>query len=266
MNFKLWLEIAELRKPTSKVKRQTIIKDKGTNVARPMTQFQWNTQLGNNIKLQMEPQGDNSYSVIFYVNDVLYDFASKKEGHPRDVEVLSNVFFVLKQKADKLGAQKLTFRAHKGERDERYITGLDPGKYKLQALAEIDKLKQEVLSKEPEWAPPTPKIVSLYQKIKREVPKAVQHDIIILLNRIIEKINKGEEIDDLIYALENKRPGPVIQTLKQWNDAVKSNSPTGLTVHKNRRREIYRRILQRDFTNWNISIDGDRFELTRSNP
>jgi hypothetical protein len=80
MNFKQFLEIVELKKPSSKVQKKNVIKNPGTNLAHPIIQYQWNTKLGNNIKLQLTPKEDNSYFVVFYVNDTLYDFASRKEG------------------------------------------------------------------------------------------------------------------------------------------------------------------------------------------
>lgn len=265
MNFKNWLEIVELSKPTSKIQKKTIIADRGTNVARPVIQYQWNTKLGNNIKLKMEPTGD-SYYVIFYVNDVLYDFSSKKEGHVRDPEILGSVFYTLKLKANQLKAQRLTFRAHKGEGDkDRVIKGLNPEQYKPIIFNLIEQLRKEILQNEPEWAPPDDKIISLYQKIKRQVPTAIQHKSIVLLNNIIQRINNNEEIDDLIYSLELKfNQHPLIQKLREYNNAVKSNSVSGLIVRRNRRKNIYSRVLEREFSNnWNISVSDDYFELTR---
>lgn len=256
-------EIAELAKPSSKVRRQTIIKDKGTNVAHRVIQFQWTTKIGNVIKLIFKPEGQDSYNVMFYVNDVLYDFASKKENYTRDVEILGNVFYLMKLKANQLHANKLTFRAHKGERDDRVVTGLDPEQYKRVIPTLIAKLKQEI--NEPEFIPPNDTIIGLYKKLNRPIPDQVPHKVHALLKSIEERVNKNEEIDDLIYSLENQYPNhELVQVLKNYNDAIKSNTPMGLIIKRNRRKNVYKRIVERYFTDeWVISIKDDYFELTR---
>ena len=275
MSFKLWLEVAELNKPSSSVRRKTIIKDKGTNVARPVVQFQWTTKLGNTIKLQMEPtdQARTSYFVIFYVNDVLYDFASKKEASARDYEILGNVFYVLKEKADKLNAQSLTFRAHKGERDDpRIVRGQDPNAQKPEIFGLIDRLKKNILRFEPEWAAPDEKKVALYQRIKKEVPATIQHKSIVILNNILKAVENNEEIDQLIYNFQvmHGTEDLLIKKLQDYNNAVKTNRPEGLSVPRNRRRNVYMKVLQRDFSqDWNIRTDGvndEHFIMTRKRP
>lgn len=268
-------EIAELAKPSSKVRRQTIIKDKGTNVAHRVIQFQWTTKIGNVIKLMFEPKGDDTYSVMFYVNDVLYDFASRKgefndvagkqtfSGDMRDIEILGNVFYLMKLKANQLHAKQLNFRAHQGEKDERVVTGLDPEQYKKLIPSLIAKLKRDI--NEPEFIPPNDTIIGLYKKLNKPVPDQVPHKVHSLLKSIEERVGKNEEIDDLIYPLENQYPNhELAQVLKRYNDAVKSNTPMGLVIKRNRRKNVYKRIVERYFADeWNISIKGDYFELTR---
>lgn len=268
-------EIAELAKPSSKVRRQTIIKDKGTNVARRVIQFQWTTKIGNVIKLMFEPKGDDTYSVMFYVNDVLYDFASQKGefndvdgkqiffGDMRDVEILGNVFYLMKLKANQLHAKQLTFRAHQGEKDERFVTGLDPEQYKKLIPSLIAQLKRYI--NEPEFIPPNNTIIGLYKKLNKPIPDQVPHKVHSLLKSIEEKVNNNEEIDDLIYSLDNQYPNhELVQVLKKYNNAIKSNTPIGLIIKRNRRKNVYKRILERYFTGeWHISIKDDYFELTR---
>jgi hypothetical protein len=127
MNFKLWLlsEIADLTKPKGKVVKRTMIRNPGTNLATPVIQYSWKTSLDNIIKLKFIPKGDNVYEVLFYVNDTLYDDASSKLGKNRDVEILGNVFYVIKDKADRLGAQELRFEGYGSEGDTKVIKGVD---------------------------------------------------------------------------------------------------------------------------------------------
>lgn len=260
MKFKLWLEVVELRKPSGKVVRQNVIKDKGTNVARKVIQYTWTTQNGNIIKLMFEPDMWNSddYFVMFYVNDVLFDFASKKEGKNRDIDILSNVFYLLKLKANQLKANTIKFRAHKGEKDERYVKNLDIEKPKSILLPLINDQKNQY--KTSEWLEPSENLKALYQKISKPIPEKYRNPMLISLEQIEAKVNQNEEIMDY-PDFENPQ---LMMALKQYNYAVRSHSSIGVQIDSNRRKKIYERIVRRDFQDWDISIKDDMFILKRN--
>ena len=121
MNFKHWIEAVELNQPVAKVTRSNVTLGKGTNSEQRAIQYFWKTNKGNIIKLRFIPQGNDKYQIVFYVNDTLKDDATKSSK--RDIEVLSNVWFLIKNKADDLQAQELSFTAYTDD-DGRDVTNV----------------------------------------------------------------------------------------------------------------------------------------------
>jgi hypothetical protein len=287
MRFKLWLEIVELSKPSGKVVKKTIIRDKGTNVAKPVVQFQFTTKLGNVVKLQFEPQGykneqgiETSYRVIFYVNDVLYDNAPKlgmdlkAEKYNRDTEILPGVFYLLKNKADKMQAQYLTFNAHKSNNDTKTIRNLDIEPYKKAVLEQLTKFIAGIKTVPVTMIKPSAARVALYQKINRPVPDAEpsfnQEAWLNWANKLQVGINSNQPIYEYIEYLQNgiaKMPlnvSDLMRSLQGYYNAFVSNTPQGYNRTINRRTSIYTRVVNRYFANdWYIKISGDTFYLTR---
>lgn len=288
MNFKNWLESIDLKKPLNKVKKQNIIKDKGTNVARRIVQYSYTTKLGNIVKLQFEPKEDNEYDVVFYVNDVLYDNAplmnidNKEEKYSRDSEILPTVFFLLNNKANSLKAKYLTFRAHSSPKDTKIVRNLDIEEPKNQVLLDLNYFESKIKLHIIKFIEPSEITKNLYRKLDKPIPEARPDlDKSLWLNWI-EKLKLAiennqdlqEYIDNLItfrsinhkYIIENLNIDNLISSLRNLNNAINSNTEKGYSRTINRRASIYKRILDKDFSKyWNIQQDGDRFTLTRKN-
>ena len=125
MNFKEWLlnETIDLIKPKKTTKR-SVIKNKGTNTAKEIIEYQFTTPIGNDVKVHFIPQDKDSYEIQFYVNDKMYDNATEKENSIRDPHVLSGVLYIMKNKAKQLKAQELSLTARTGAGDYKTVRNI----------------------------------------------------------------------------------------------------------------------------------------------
>jgi hypothetical protein len=274
-------EVADPKKPIGPVKRKYVVKDRGTNVAKRVIQYHWTTSYGNKIFLQFEPRGDDSYFVMFYVNDTLYDAASRlgtqDKGVNRDSEILANVFYLLKKKADQLKAKELHFTAFKGERDIKLVRNLDVEPYKAQALKSLAYFTKAIGSYQVQMIPPSQSLLSLHKKLNKPEPQP-QPDIdkkswLIWAKRVGLSIRGNLQLDSLIDQLKtakgnNRLPmidlDQVIADLENLNMAVLSNTERGYEKNVNRRLKVYTRIVYKYFyPEWDVKISGTSFTLTR---
>ena len=281
MRFKVWLEIVDPAKPLSRVNRHNIVKDKGTNVAKPAVQFSWRTKLGNMVKLHFTSEGENSYEVVFYVNDTLYDDASANTENTRDPEILSGIFYLLKEKADKLGANELSFRAYESKNDTKTIRGLDSNEPKSQAITELQRLGMAIQQYQPQLVQPNQNKLDLWKKIGRGVPEPTPdfntNTWMSLVSQLTNAIQSEQRIITYIDQLKtgigtdkfrvlNYDFGSLLESLTNFDNAVASNSEQGWPRKRNRRAIIYSKIINRTMAGeWDIQTNGssDRFTLTR---
>ena len=64
IQFKLWLEIVEPVKPSSKIFKKKVLKNSGTMLASQVLQFSFKTKLNNVVKVWFEPNGNQSYDFL----------------------------------------------------------------------------------------------------------------------------------------------------------------------------------------------------------
>jgi hypothetical protein len=279
LDFKWWInEIVDVAKPSG-VRKSNIIKDKGTNVASPSTQFKWTTKLGNVVKLHFDHKGNDSYRIIFYVNDTLFDDAAKS-NNGRDPEILSGIFYLLKDRADRIGAQELNFTGHKSDGDTKIVRDINPDKYKANILFHLSQFDQVVSQHQVQMIPPSETKINLWKKLKRDYPPNSLPDFNQrIYQNSIERINSAlknnERVSSLIDGLKTGEGTgdfnvigydikPLIASLSNYDNAIASNSPEGWRKTRNRRTSIYTKLLHRHMSSdWNIEIRGDSFELTR---
>lgn len=278
MKFKTWLEIVELKNPKG-VRKSTIIKDKGTNLAKPSIQFRWKTKLGNDIRLQFDIDGINEYKVVFYVNNTLYDDAASNTNNGRDPEILSGIFYLLMSKADKLGAQKINFRGHQSENDTKIVRGLNFEQYKPKLLELLNQFESVVQNHQVQMVPPSQYRIDLFKKLNRGVPvptpdfnkNAWQNWIKLTINavqnneRLIGNINGLKTgIGNGDFSVLHFDFNNLVDTMTNFSNAVESNSPEGWTKTRNRRTAIYTKLVNRYMADkWDVEIRGDWFYLTR---
>ena len=137
--FKKWLilnEVVDVKRP-GKVSRRNIKKNAGTWKEKSALEYRFKTKLGNEVKLHFEKIEENGYDVMFYVNDTQHDSATGG----RDSDVLSNVIWLIRNKADQLKANLITFTAQIGEGDRKIVRGLDTNSLKSLMIAEINKIR-----------------------------------------------------------------------------------------------------------------------------
>lgn len=282
MDFKKWLlsEVVELNKPTGRVKKSNVVKGAGVH-EREVIQYKWTTQKGNVVKLFFEPKGDdNSYEISFYVNDSIKDDAKSPE---RDVEILSSVFYLIKNKADKLGAEKLSWWAEATDKDNKVIRDLEFDERVF--FEELNKFKRAISTHPVKYLPTTQLRKTLFQKLGRDVP---EYEPDIDTNRWIEWVNEVEreisnekrpawlsaKIEDFLKNIVNSgkllktlnyNVNDLIEVMKRYQEFLQSKTEQGLLKRTNRRLHIYRRLVDRYFSDdWNINISSqNRFELTR---
>lgn len=277
--FKEWLlsEIVELKRPTNKVVKKNIVRDKGTNVARPMIQYQWRTALGNDVKLQLTKEWD-SYAVVFYVNDVLDDYGSHTGDWTRDPEVLSSVFYVLKQKAKKLNIQKMYFNAWKSPNDTKIVRNIPLEPLKQRLMADLKAFAHAIKDYEVKFKQPSENLNKIYKDMGFEIPAQGIPDIdkqkwLQWCGGLKMAVDKQEDLDsyydDLLSAqgigkFSRINVGGLPESLKQLKNAFESHTERGFSNYRNRRAAIYERLVNRYFSNdYKIDINGDKFTLEK---
>jgi hypothetical protein len=281
MKFKAWLEIVEPNKPQSSVRKSNFVQDQGTNVAKPAIRFSWKTQLGNNVKLHFIQEGQDEYEVMFYVNNTLYDDASANTENGRDPEILSGIFYLLKDRADRIGANRLTFRAYESEGDMKTVRGINPDPVQQQALMELQRFHAAVQQYQPRLIPPNQTKIDLWKKLGRGEPNPLyDFDKKIWLNwipRVAAALQNNERMYGYLNELKtavgtdkfnmlSHDAARLVEALANFDNAVASNSEEGWQRKRNRRAAIYSKLVNRIMADkWDIEMNslGDRFTLTR---
>lgn len=281
LEFKKWIlnEIVELKKPTNPIKKRNFIKNAGTNRPTPSIEYKFITKLGNEVKIHFDINGDDEYRVIFYVNNTLFSDSSKKEGIDRDPEILAGVFNTVKEKAKKLGAKKLRFEAHKNKEDDKIVKNIKIEPLKEKLLYDLKLLYQNLSNHKVTMIPPSERQIELAKKFNRQIGPKPDVDVENLtkeLNNVIsavsqtnnenkfEALNKIGMFSDNIISNIYPNSQIVKQSLSNFRNAIMSHSEQGFTVVKNKRKNIYEKLIQRYFLDeWNYEISYNHFTLTR---
>lgn len=271
MEFKSWLnEIVEPQKP-GKVTKSTVIKNKGTNTARPIMQFYWKTALGNKVKLQLDKKDENEYDVVFYVNDTHYDDATASDGRIRDPEVLNSVIYVLKNKTNDLNINKFHFKAQDSPKDYRLIHNLPSEPLKSNLINNLSSLIKHLETRTPVMLPPSQERIDLAKKFNRPIPQAKEdfrkENIEELKNTLIkiqnnQLVDYDQFIDLKDFANINYNPQSLIEMMKEFNQIITSQTG-GWNRYKNRRAEVYDKLMKKYFPDWIIERSRNNFTLTR---
>lgn len=291
LNFRQWLfEIAELRKPTTKVRKRNIIKDKGTNVAKSAILYQWKTKLGNVVKIHFIPHEDDVYEIVFYVNDTLDDQSHKTDESQRDAEIIPGVFYIIREKAEKLNAKELTFVAHRSNGDEKIIRNIEIEPKKQIAVQLLKDFHQKITNHIPQQVPLSNSRLTSIRKFLNPDHSGYELDFekepwirwtgqinYIIMQKIWDDLYHP---DAVIYELKNLagnllsaeykfeiikyNPKDLYSALVDLSNALQSHTERGWTRKSNRRTAIYSRMVNRYLSDrWNVETSNDRFVLTR---
>lgn len=268
MNFKNWIinEIVELKKPNN-VRKNNIVKNKGTNTAYQVIQYQFKTKLGNIVKVHFQPKDDDEYVVSFYVNDTMDDNAS---GVERDPDILPTAFYTIKEKANKLNAKVIRFDAIESKNDTKTIKNLNTKEYQSKFIIDLNNFKQQINNYKPILIYPNQE---LYNKLKRPLPPPrydldtnYWNDIIKFIYNQLDNIIELRKFKDLLEQnlIKNINVTNILESLQNLINANLSNTETGWQRKINRRENIYNKIVNKYFSSeWDISKNKNHFVLTR---
>jgi hypothetical protein len=273
------------KKPTSKITKRNIIKQQGTIRAHKVIQYQFTTENGNNVKVHVKPDGENSYDILFYVNDNMYDDSSSKNSESgRDKEILNGVLYVIQHVIKYLKPERITFEAISSDGDSKQVKNIDITKPKIELLKAIKMVKEQLEQYEATIVQPSKMRLELSQMSGK--PLQTLYDInkseyIELLNSLINSIQTdNQNLFGLEWDLQTKihndkswkniynskiDPNEILlNKLNLYTTAVKSNKPEGTIIQTNRRANVYERLLNKYFANeWDIKKNGDFFEMTK---
>jgi len=291
MNFKEWLlnETIDLIKP-KKTKKRSVIKNKGTNTAKEIIEYQFVTPIGNDVKVHFIPQDKDSYEIQFYVNDKMYDDASEKENSIRDPHVLSGVLYIMKNKAKQLKAQELSLTARTGAGDYKTVRNIPVEPRIAKALTIINDFILKLSSYPVQMIPPSESTIEIAKKfkkpsllepkpdieIKRYLPSAIkikndlENNPTNLITQLMSQENAATTLIDNLLIPRNDMQKlnvdgkEIVDSIKDVQNALKSQQESGWLRNINRREKIYERLINQHFTDeWNIKKTGTTFRLTK---
>lgn len=274
MEFKEWLlitEIAEPVRPLGKVAFRNIIKDGSTWRSRSVKEYRFKTTKGNEVKLHFDKLNDesNGYDVMFYVNDTQYDNASGG-----DSEILGNVLWLMRRKADQLKANVLTFTAQKGDGDIKVIRNMDISRFKPVALQELAKMRSIIGSYQVKMVKPKAELFArLGRPVPPDYPDLDKEKYLKILSAYESQIDSvGELVTNTTHLFQDlSRLGidasSFTDAMKRLWDAQESNTERGFHSHRNRREFVWEKLMNRHFsTDWSIEKSGVKFRLSRKEP
>ena len=272
MNFKNWLlikEIAEPVRPSGKVSLRNIVKDGGTWRSRSVKEYKFQTTKGNEVKLHFDKLNDeNGYDVMFYVNDTQYDDASGG-----DSEILGNVLWLMRKKADQLKADVLTFTAQNGAGDVRVIRNMDINRFKPVALQELAKMRNMIISHQVKMMKPNAELFArLGRAVPPDYPDLDKDKYLKILSAYELQIDSvGDLLNNTTHLFQdlgrlNIDASGFIDAMKRLWEAQESNTERGFQRHRNRREFVWEKLMNRYFSDWLMEKNGVKFRLSRKLP
>ena len=267
-------ESVEPQQPTSKITKSTVIKNKGTYQQKPITQYQFTTKNGNNVKVQLS-KTDDSADIVFYVNDTLDDGSSGE----RDPEILNGVLYLMKILPKRLNLNTLTFSAWSGKGDNKILKNVPVKEPKEQFLKSFEKFIESLKKFTPTPIPHSQFRIDLAKKFGK--PLIQLYDLNKeRISKILNDLNEYSKTDDnQIYGsigeLYNiSSDNKIIETLDGYDELIKhgykyaeailSNTESGVPKNNNRRQSLYSKIINKFFKNdWNIEQSGSSFTMTK---
>lgn len=265
------IEFLDPKKPKN-VKARTINKSGTQGSVSKVAQRSFETTNGNTVKVMFEKTGDEDYpyDVYFYVNDTMYDRSD------RDSEIFPMVLYVIKSYVNRNKINGLTFRAINSENDTKLVRGLDQDKAKDEVIKVLKSLDNYLKSNPKQEVQPSQKKIDLYKKLNRQLPKFYnipKHDELSKMVSTILSSNGDENaingnlpfiVDYLESINDEELKSSIRKSHQKYMDAVASNSKSGLIVNRNRRRVVYKKIIDKFFPEWHVIIEYDKFYMSRN--
>jgi hypothetical protein len=247
----------------------------------PIKQYSFITAKGNQVKVHFKITKDyddvKTADIVFYVNDTLDDSSSQKGGSPTDPEIFNGVLGIILKASDRLKINRITFEPWSGEGDTKIVKGLSFKDKKEQFLNNLKQFKNTVEKREPKLFEPSDRMKELAKQLGREANKIKEFDKEKLLDIISKAISSIEEEKESIRGVLNDlelltkttyEAFPELSEIKEIIQAatkiIVSNTEQGFTVKRNRREAIYKKLMDRYFSdNWEIKFEYGKFDLER---
>ena len=153
-----------------------------------------------------------------------------------------------------------------------YNLPLEPIKSNL--VKTLESLLDFLKTRTPVMIPPSQERLDLFKKFNKPAPEPrpdFSHETIEKLDNILEKINTNQlaDYDQLFQSYIQKEfeaikydPNPLIEMIKRYNQIIESQTG-GWNRYKNRRAEVYEKLMQKFFSDWKIERSRNNFTLTR---
>ena len=270
-------ELIEPRKPTQ-TKSSVVSKFGVQGATTKIPQRRFITKLGNDIKVQFKPNGEQSVDVTFYVNDSLDDNAVKGG---KDNEILPGVLFIILQYLKKSKVNFCSFEAVTGSGDYKTKYNLPKERIinEVRAAAEqfISKLENTVITPEMEEEE-LRRINAIYTRVNKPLATSAivihKEELLDALGKLINNVDNVQldEISDIIRHINNYNKNidgwseynDLMKLLYSYRQIVQSYTPGGTTINRNRRLDLYTKMVEKYLSNdWDIEIHGTKFYLTR---
>lgn len=267
-------ESVEPQQPSSKITKSTVIKNKGTHRQKPITQYQFTTKNGNNVKVQLS-KTDDSADIVFYVNDTLNDGSSGE----RDPEILNGVLYLMKILPKRANLNTLTFSAWSGNGDNKILKNIPIKEPKEQFLKSFEKFIESFKKFTPTPIPHSQFRIDLAKKFDK--PLIQLYDLNKeRISKILNDLNEYSKTDDTqvygligdlhVFSSNNKiietldGYGELIKNGYKYAEAILSNTESGVPKNTNRRQSLYSKIINKFFkSDWNIEQSGSSFTMTK---
>ena len=249
------------------VKRKIIYKHGTQNSKIKVKQYSFTTSKGNEVSVHFKDSENKSTNIIFYVNNTLYD--SRDE---RDQEILKGVLGIILKVSKNY--DNIDFEAYKHNDEIKIVKNLDIEPYKSRTLEILNKFIKDVEEREPVKLEPTEAQRELAKKLNRELKNRYDFnkvELLTVLNKV--KVNLIDEDIMIVGAIDELKKlnlslfdntEELLNNLNNMDKRIRSHDESGYVDRKNRRFNIYKRLLDKYFSNeWDIKVHGNSFYLNR---
>jgi hypothetical protein len=271
------VEFLDPKKPTNiKTKRQKKLGVQGSHSLVIIKEF--NTSHGNNVKVCFQKiedpfeDEDFQYTVYFYVNDTMHD------RDDRDPQIFPMVLYVIKSFIERNKVTGFKFIAISSTNDEKTVRGMDEEKFKREYFKKLQVLVDYMKANPKKEIEPSQKQIDLYKKVNRPLPKFYNIQNYDKIVDALKNLLANKDNNQYIYSNGYSIVGyfnPTIENSKMLNDisdahsnfvnSMKSNTEDGVQIKKNRRAVVYKKLIDKFLSDWDVNIDGDHFQLLKKN-
>lgn len=246
------------------------------------------TTKGNKVTVKFSPKNEyrmKGVDVSFYVNDTMNDDASTTgKGIDNDFEILSGVIFLILQYVKRAKIERISFLAYNGTNDTKLMHNVPVDKYISSIKTAMDKFKNDLINFEltPEkQAAHDRKIQVFKSRFNMDVSNEYMHkdELLKLISDLDNYLSNNKDYKQYEGALESFMNSlhRFMRNVNQWDsylnfekslyDSIKALSTHregGAYITKNRRAEIYSKLLGKYFpSGWDIKRTGSDFIITK---